>query len=350
MGRRLNLQYQHLIDYTTVICMFIIVLIFLLLFEPRCSKRVYYASLIPVMALWLGGNIYVLLVYGLEVLGRYTLLTATLPSMLYFWIVAKNRDGRFFFTFCMVDTVVLWVMAVTGLIDHVVGGEGLVTFVLRLAAFPVMMAAAWGLARKPYLALMNTVSRGWWLFAAMTGLFYLTLAIMIGIPTNLRQRPDDMPAAVMVLILLPLTYATIFTVLRQQDRLFRTQERQRVFEAQAVMMSRRVEDILRAEDAMRIERHDMRHQLQTVASLIQRGDSGAILDYIGQSQEKLDAIAPKRYCTNPILDAVLANAAAQSERKGIAMELEIALQEELAVDHLQRCGASPAYDRNFHPL
>ena len=346
----MNLQYQHLIDYTTVICMFIIVLIFLLLFEPRCSKRGYYASLIPVMALWLGGNIYVLLVYGLEVLGRYTLLTATLPSMLYFWIVAKNRDGRFFFTFCMVDTVVLWVMAVTGLIDHVVGGEGLVTFVLRLAAFPIMMAAAWGLARKPYLALMNTVSRGWWLFAAMTGLFYLTLAIMIGIPTNLRQRPDDIPAAVMVLILLPLTYATIFTVLRQQDRLFRTQERQRVFEAQAVMMSRRVEDILRAEDAMRIERHDMRHQLQTVASLIQRGDSGAILDYIGQSQEKLAAIAPKRYCTNPILDAVLANAAAQSERKGIAMELEIALQEELAVDHLQRCGASPAYDRNFHPL
>ena len=157
----MNLQYQHLIDYTTVICMFIIVLIFLLLFEPRCSKRGYYASLIPVMALWLGGNIYVLLVYGLEVLGRYTLLTATLPSMLYFWIVAKNRDGRFFFTFCMVDTVVLWVMAVTGLIDHVVGGEGLVTFVLRLAAFPIMMAAAWGLARKPYLALMNTVSRGW---------------------------------------------------------------------------------------------------------------------------------------------------------------------------------------------
>ena len=95
MGRRLNLQYQHLIDYPTVICMFIIVLIFLLLFEPRCSKRVYYASLIPVMALWLGGNIYVLLVYGLEVLGRYTLLTATLPSMLYFWIVAKTGTDAF---------------------------------------------------------------------------------------------------------------------------------------------------------------------------------------------------------------------------------------------------------------
>lgn len=40
----MNLQYQHLIDYTTVICMFIIVLIFLLLFEPRCSKRVYYCK------------------------------------------------------------------------------------------------------------------------------------------------------------------------------------------------------------------------------------------------------------------------------------------------------------------
>ena len=64
--------------------------------------------------------------------------------------------------------------------------------------------------------------------------------------------------------------------------------------------------------------------------------------------------SPGRRLVHPLpnypLDAVLANAAAQSERKGIAMELEIALQEELAVDHLQRCGASPAYDRNFHPL
>ena len=98
------------------------------------------------------------------------------------------------------------------------------------------------------------------------------------------------------------------------------------------MMSRRVEDILRAESTMRIERHDMRHQLQAVASLAQRGDCAALLDYIGSSQEKLTAIEPKRYCSNPALDAVLVNAAVQAEQMNISMEIEIALPEELPVD------------------
>lgn len=331
----MNLQYQYLIDLTTAICMFVVVLIFLLLFEPRYSPKVYYASLIPFLVLWLGGNLYILLAYGLEVQSRYTLFTASLPSLIYFWMVARNRGGRFFFTFCMVDTAMIWVMMVTGLVDQAVGGEGLVTFILRLAAFPAMLAAAWRFARRPYLALLNTVSRGWWLFAAMTGLFYVTLTVMGGIPTNLRSRPDDVPAAVMVLVLLPMTYATIFVVLHQQDTLFRTQERQRVFEAQAVMMSRRVEDIRRAEDVMRIERHDMRHQLRTVASLAQAGDMAALLDYVGKSQEKLDAIVPRRYCSHPVLDAVLTDAAAQAERLGIGLEIEIALPEELPVDALE---------------
>lgn len=331
----MNLQYQHLIDFTTMIAMFVVIVMFLLLFEPRCSKKVYYVSLIPFLSLWFGGNIYILLAYGLNVQGKYSLLTCTLPSLLYFWIMAKDRGGRFFFTFCMVDTVMMWMMMGTSLIDYAAGSEGIVNFILRLLAFPVMLAATWRFARKPYLTLLNSVSRGWWLFAAMTGLFYLTLTIMAGIPVNIRLRPEDMPAFVLVLLLLPLTYATIFIVLSQQDKLFRAQERQQIFEAQAVIMDRRMEDIRRAESAMRIERHDMRHHFQTIAAFAQEGDSAAVLDYVGKSQEKLDSITPKRYCDHPMLDAVLLNAAAQVEQMGIAIEIAIVLPEELPVDALE---------------
>lgn len=331
----MNLHYQYLLDWSTTLAMFVVIALFLILFEPRCSQKTYAVSLILFLTVWLGGNLYILFTYGLEVQAAYTLLTATLPSLLYFWIVAKHRGGRFFFTFCMVDTLMIWVMMVTGLIDYAVGSEGLVCFVLRLAAFPVMLYAVYRFARKPYLTLLSHVNKGWWLFAAMTGLFYVTLAVVSGIPTNLRLRPEDMPTAIMVLILLPLTYATIFLVLHQQDALFRSREHQRIFEAQAMMMSRRVEDMRRAEEAMRIERHDMRHQLQTIASLAQRGDSAAVLDYVGTSQANLNAIVSKSYCANPVLDAVLANVAAQAEQLEIAMELAVSVPEKLPVDALE---------------
>lgn len=331
----MNLQDQYLMDLSSVICMIVVVPLFLIFFEPRCSKKAYYSSLALFLAVWLGVNIYTILQYGLEVFSKYVLLITSLPSLLYLWCIAKNRGGRFFFTFCMVDTVMIWMMLVTNLIDYAVGSEGFVSFVLRLAAFPVMLTVAWRYVRKPYISLLKTVNHGWWLFSAMTGLFYLTLIIMSSIPTNIRSRPHDLPATVMMLILLPLTYATIFIVLSQQNRLFRVQERQRIFETQAAMMSRRVEDIRRTEDAMRIERHDMRHHFQTIAAFAQRGDSAAVLDYVGKSQEKLDSITPKRYCNHPILDAVLANAVTQAEQMGITTDIAVILPKELPVDAME---------------
>lgn len=331
----MKLHYQSLFDVTVSIALFVVIGMFLILFEPRHSTKRFLCSLIPFLLLWFGGNIYILLAYGIEVSSKYVLLTATLPSLLYFLAVARSRDGRFFFTFCLCDTVMAWALIVTNLIDYAVGGEGLVAVILRLAAFPVMLLLTWRLVRKPYLALLHTVSRGWWLFAAMTGLFYVTMAVIAGIPTVIRRRPEDMPVAVMVLILLPLTYATIFIVLRQQDELFHIQERQRIFETQAAMMNHRVEDMRRAEEAMRIERHDMRHQLQTVASLAQKGDCAALQDYIGTAQAKLNAAMPRSYCTDPILDAVLVSAAVQAERLDIDIEMAVALPEELPADALE---------------
>lgn len=327
----MNLAHQNLVDISTVIAMFVVIGMFLILFEPRYPKKAYLASLVPCMTVWFAVNIGILLACGLEVQGKYTLLTATLPSLIYFWIVAKNRGGRFFFTFCLADTVILWVMMVTGLIDYAVGSEGLVTFVLRLLAFPVMLAATWRLARKPYLRLLHTVDRGWWLFAAMTGLFYVTLGIMGGVPTNLRLRPDDMPAAVMVLILLPLTYVTIFRVLHQQEELFDAKERQRTFEAQTAMIERRAEEIRRVEDRLRIERHDLRHRLQAVAAMVRRDDKEGVLDYIGMAQELLDETRASHYCTNAVLDAILSTYFRRAEELGIRVEARLAIPEELPV-------------------
>ncbi len=325
----MSLQYQDLFDLSVALSMFVVIAVFLFLFEPRCSRRVYVVSLVLFTALWVGGNLYVLLVYGIDVQGRYILLTATLPSLLFLWLLAKHRNGRFFFTFSLVDTAMLWVMIVTNLIDYAACGEGLVAVVLRVVACLVMIFAAWRLVRRPYLKLLRTVSRGWWLFAAMTGLFYVTLAVMVGSPTNLRSRPEDMPIAVMVLILLPLTYGTIFIVLRQQSELFRIRERQHTFEVQAAMMEQRMCELRDVEDRFRYERHDMRHRLLAISTMLQQNNTQAALEYIGASQQALDSTTVEHYCSDPALDAILSSYFRQAEELDIQLETHIDLPGEL---------------------
>jgi len=107
----MNLPYQNLLDISAAISSFVVVLLFLFLFESRYQKKAYLCSLIPFLCIWFGVNLSILFIYGLDVLGNVSLFSATIPSLLYFWIVAKDRRGKFFFTFCLVDTITIWVPA-----------------------------------------------------------------------------------------------------------------------------------------------------------------------------------------------------------------------------------------------
>lgn len=323
------------VQISIIYCTIHMYVVLLLLYEHRGSKKIFRVSTAALFTISGAACLYIMFTQGISAMGQYGVLIGTVPTLIFFFIFARQRNAQFVFVFCLCDTVCLWVELATGLIDHVVGGGGVVTLILRLLAFPLLEYAVWRWIRQPYMKISRLVRRGWLLFAVLTGVCYLILVILSVYPTLLLERPQDMPLAAMVLVLIALAYSTIFQVLFEQLHVLEGQERQRVLEAQAVMMSQRVEDIRRAEETMRIERHDIRHQLQTVASLAQRGDCAALLDYIGTSQEKLTATAPKSYCTNPVLDAVLVNVAAQADQVGITMEIAITLPEELPVDVLE---------------
>ena len=320
------------VQISILYCMVHMYVILFLFYEYRCSKRTFIISGGAVILVTSAISIWIWYTRGLAAMGQYGIMVASVPSLLFFFVMSKHRNAQFVFIFCFSDTICLWIELASGLIDHAVGGGGVVTVALRLVSIPLLECAVWRWLRRPYLEMSRLVRRGWLLFATMTGIIYLVLVLLSVYPTIIFERPQDIPLAVTVLILIALLYSTIFLVLFEQLHNLETRERQRVLEAQAVMMSRRVEDILRSEETMRIERHDMRHQLQTVASLAQRGDHAALLDYIGSSQEKLDAIAPKCYCSNPAVDAVLVNAAVQAEQLNISMEIKVALPKELPVD------------------
>ncbi len=327
---------QNIFAQLSILYSMVHMYIFLFFFyEYRCSRKTFriLASIIffmvSVICLW------IFFTQGLAAMGQWGVLVGSVPTLIFFFAMSRQRNAQFIFIFCFSDTVCIWVQLSTALIDYALGGGGVITLILRLAAFPLLEYAVWRWIRRPFLEMSRVVRRGWALFALMTGICYLILVSLSVYPTAIFDRPEDIPFAIMVLALIALTYTTIFLVLFEQLHVLESQERQRVLEAQSVVMSDRVEAICRAEETMRIERHDMRHHLQIIASLIQRGDSEAVLDYIGMSQERLSSITPKSYCANPVLDSVLVNVAAQAEQLGITMEISVVLPEELPADALE---------------
>ena len=216
-------------------------------------------------------------------------------------------------------------------IDYAVGGGGVLTLIIRVVAYPLLEFAVYKWLRKPFLQIGQSFSKGWTLFAMLTGTCYVIMAIVSIYPTIIYQRPNDIPMAITLLFLVALTYTTIFIVLYQQNELFKIRELQHTFELQTDMMEKRVNELREAENRFRFERHNMRHHLLAISSMLQQNDTQAALDYIGLSQQALDSTSVKRYCANPTIDAILGSYFRQAEELNVQLETHIDLPTELPV-------------------
>lgn len=304
---------------------------FSILFEPRLEMKRYLKSLIPFLFVLFSVNFYVIFDKGFAEYGKYTLFIATIPSCLYFYITAKSRDGRFFFTFCLVDTMAIWFSVVTGLFDYFLKTEGMFNFYARLIAFPICLTIMYKYLRKPYIELTHTVNKGWWLLTAMTGVVYILLIVLASVPVTLRERPHDIPLAIIICIFLPLVYSALFYILVAQKKLHEFGTLEQIFESQNDSIEKRATEIRNTEQAIRIERHDMRHHLKAIEELTLKDDKKSVLEYIGSTQKSLDEGSIVHYCSNPILDAIVSSYCRKAEQEHITVETHLNIPEELPV-------------------
>lgn len=122
-----------------------------------------------------------------------SMLCMSLPSLLLFFLLSKHRDGRFFLTFCFVDTVSL-IIAFLGRYAGILAGSWgdaaalFVTLLLFTSLFVVARPYM-----KQYHALLETVSSGWGSLAVAAALIYFGQTIFAAYPKPLMERLEYVP-------------------------------------------------------------------------------------------------------------------------------------------------------------
>jgi len=259
-----------------------------------------------------------------------------LPSLLFFWLLSSQRDGRFIFTFCFVDTVSLWWIVLTMILNYLLTPDSYwVIFIGRLVGFPVFEYLAYFRFRKQYLEAQRAVSKGWGSFAAVTTVFYALLVVTSLYPTDFYSRPEILPVLLLLLLLLPLMYYNIFQILLRQQRLTDAEDQMRILNSQAAAMEQRVNQTMESEKQISIYRHDLRHRLQTIYAMLQGGETGEAMDYISASQEALTDVKAKHWCANPVLNAMFTAYFRQAEAEGIRIEADMDIPASLPIDAVE---------------
>lgn len=272
-------------------------------------------------------------VFGSEKGGQAYIFISILPSVLIMFPFSKYHDGRFFFSFFISQTIAMEIVLITNILNYYITPDTyVVMFVTRIILYPLAELAIYKWLRKPYLEVLRNVEKGWWLFSVIAALLYILMNWMFNFPTAVTSRGEYLMPLVLLMIIVPLTYWHIFLSLLRQLELHLAAQREQLLMTQSAAVKRRAEDNARHEKKLAIERHDLRHRLRTIDSLLAKNDAASAIEYIAASVNALSEAQAKRWCENPVLDAVFGSYLSAAEGEGIRIESELDIPKELSVD------------------
>ena len=309
-----------------------ILILFMMLYSSRYTSRKKFVFTGICMGPLILLNIMGIEIYGTEFMGKVFMLTCTLPSLLFFWFMSKDKKGRFFFTFCLADTVALWIIAVTNVADFYLGGQQYVLmFIGRLLLFPLAEWVAIRYLRKPYMELQESVAEGWKLFAGMTALYYILLAVHANFPVVITKRPQEFPVFVLILLLMPITYATIFAAMYRQLLLHRKRQSERILQEQKNTLEAQLDNQLN----IRKMKHDMKGYTATLSGLLAAGNIQEAVEYLAGVEKKMDTLSGQ-FCANPYINATLAYYSRKLGELSAECRMDIQVGEEM-LPYMELC-------------
>lgn len=257
-------------------------------------------------------------------------MTIHIPLILLFFSLSRFRGWRLIFQQLSVVLFCTLIHHGAALFYYLSGSR----FWVMVLSYAVLSAGViWFLIRflRPlFFQILLQLHRGWWLICLVMATYYIIAVYLVPGYAGFDPGGTFLKPAIGLLMLGVYSILMFyFTSIRKESE---ARHDAQLSALQLSALQSRREAVKAAEDAIRTERHDLRHRLQTVAELVSRGDTDAALDFLDAAQRRLDEQKAIRWCRPPVLDAVLSSYFGQAQNQGISVEAKIALPDGLPVD------------------
>ena len=313
-------------EYMTVLGM---TMVFLFL-DSRYPRWVTILSVCGVTVLAMGAVAALYRGTGIETTMRLYSLVVHVPSLLLLFVLSRFRGWRMVFQMLSAVLFCALVQHGAGLLCYLAGGH---VWVLGVAYVVLSAGIIWFLVcflRPLLFQILLELHRGWGLMCLVLVTYYVIIIYLIPGLVGAEQSSTILkPAISLLMVGFYCVLIFLFSSVRKETE---TRHSAQLSALQLSALQSRMEAVRAAESAIRTERHDLRHRLQTVAELVSRGDKDTALAFLDAAHERLDEQKELRWCRPPVLDAVFSSYFDQARNQGIAVTAQISLPDTLPVD------------------
>ena len=256
--------------------------------EFRFGRR----KLLGIMAVysaWVVGSSLALLYFGGELLLlRLFLVTISVPATALTYWAANDTPTQAVFNY--MTQILLSVLAASVIrhITSVLGLSALMNILLMGIFYGTAIYLEWRFLRKPFRVLIKAIPAHWGILTLIPCVFCAYLIFVASWPGSYLDNPVQMIYAYAAVVPLVVVYIAVFRSLLGQYRIQMERQNAALLTVQISALREKLHEMEEVEERIRVQRHDLRHQLQTAAELLSRGDRESALNFLDTARKRLD--------------------------------------------------------------
>lgn len=300
--------------------------------EFRFGRR----KLLHIMAVygvWVLASTFVLLRFGGELLLlRLFFFTISIPATILTYWAANDTPAQAVFNY--ITQIMLSTLSASMIrqLTEFLNLSALMNILIMAAFYGTILYLEVHFLRRPFRKLIKVIPTRWGILTLIPCACCAYLIFMASWPGSYLENHAQMVYLYSAIPLIIVVHVIIFKSLYDLYHIQMEQHSAALLTVQITALKEKLQKVKEVEDGVRIQRHDIRHRLQTVTELVSRGETDAALNFLNAAQRQLDEQKAIRWCQLPVLDAVFSSYFDQAKHQGISVETKISLSDTLPVN------------------
>ena len=189
---------------------------------------------------------------------------------------------------------------------------------------------------RPAYAAVSSSHQSLMLFGSLPVVYYFfdyaTVVYSDALYRGIGALNEFLPTALLLFYVLFLT-----AYHAQMQRRADTELQRSMLEAELKQSAVEMEGLRSAENQTAIYQHDMRHHLNAISALLAAGEPEQAEEYIRGVRSDIEAITPKRYCGNELVNLLCSSFENKARRAGVRLTVDAKLPGELSISDTELC-------------
>ena len=332
----------------------------MLLLEFRTPVKRWRAGWVCGIAAVIAANLCLIFCLGFDFYSRYGVLTLILPYVAVTLICSRYKGLRVIFSVMSAFYIAVFGGANGYMAQALFPGLLWLPLAVRLASFGLLFLLFKRFG-KAYKRILRELDEGW----PVLSLIPLGTCLFVLYVNRAYFKASPLDSAVLVYAPILICGCAFYIMYLFFGRVWYENDVRSsrvMLQLQSAALRERTEAVASAAEAVRLEKHDLRHRLAASAELIRRGKCDEALRFLDAAQERLDDYSPIQWCRQPVLDAVFGFCYERARACRVRFETQIELPDTLPVDEaelaivlanaldnaIRACERLPEAERSIH--